>query len=72
VRDRNPMEVADDLGRRFGEYFRMADYRNTVVIPRLVTFKFVRSLTLRNGIRQNHVTRPEDGCRDIQPTGSLA
>jgi len=26
VRDRNPMEVADDaLGRRFGDYFRMAD-----------------------------------------------
>jgi hypothetical protein len=81
VRDRNRMEVADDgLGRRFGDYFRTGRplvqnifrFRNAVVIPRLVTFKFVRSLTLRNGIRQNHVTRPEDGCRDIQPTSSLA
>ena len=26
VRDRNPMEVADDLGHPFGDYFRMADY----------------------------------------------
>jgi len=25
VRDRNPMEIADDLGHRFGDYFRMAD-----------------------------------------------
>ena len=25
VRDRNPMEVADDLGHRFGRFFRMAD-----------------------------------------------
>src|SRR6266478_8312140 len=25
VRDRNPMEVANDLGHRFGDYFRMAD-----------------------------------------------
>ena len=25
MRDRNPMEVDDDLGRRFGDYFRMAD-----------------------------------------------
>ena len=24
VRDRNPMEVANDLGHRFGDYFRMA------------------------------------------------
>jgi hypothetical protein len=23
---RNPMEVADDLGHRFGDYFRMADH----------------------------------------------
>jgi hypothetical protein len=25
VRDRNPMEIADDLGHRSGDYFRMAD-----------------------------------------------
>jgi hypothetical protein len=25
VRDRNPMEVANDLGHRFGDYFRIAD-----------------------------------------------
>ena len=25
VSDRNPMEIADDLGHRFGDYFRMAD-----------------------------------------------
>jgi len=25
VRDRNLMEVANDLGHRFGDYFRMAD-----------------------------------------------
>jgi hypothetical protein len=25
ARDRNRMEVANDLGHRFGDYFRMAD-----------------------------------------------
>jgi hypothetical protein len=25
VRDRNPMEVAEDLGTVFGDYFRIAD-----------------------------------------------
>ena len=40
-------------------------FRNTVVISRLMTLKFVRSLTLRNGIRQNHVGRSAVDQHDL-------
>jgi len=32
VRDRNPMEVADDLGTVFGDYFRMADHSDRTTV----------------------------------------
>jgi hypothetical protein len=43
VRDRNPMEVADDLGHRFGDYFRKAIRELARVAGRIARSKWVTS-----------------------------
>jgi len=49
VRDRNPLEVADDLGHRFGDYFRMATTRS---VTRTLGF-WMLWRSLATGIKHN-------------------